>query len=75
MNSKSNESNENIPEIGKTVEESNATQKRSLSDANDVGKLSSKSMMFRADMVDLKNFDNHTQTFQLSYALFSSIWS
>ncbi|XP_057517533.1 serine/threonine-protein kinase STY13 [Amaranthus tricolor] len=59
MNSKSNESNENIPEIGKTVEESNATQKRSLSDANDVGKLSSKSMMFRADMVDLKNFDIH----------------
>ncbi|KMT10211.1 hypothetical protein BVRB_5g119720 [Beta vulgaris subsp. vulgaris] len=46
-----------VKESEKPVEESTSNRKSSLSNVTDVGNLSDKNMMFRADMIDFKSWD------------------
>lgn len=60
MDSKSNEGDGSVSvvkESEKPVEESTSNRKSSLSNVTDVGNLSAKNMMFRADMIDFKSWD------------------
>uniref|UniRef100_A0A803LFN4 Protein kinase domain-containing protein n=1 Tax=Chenopodium quinoa TaxID=63459 RepID=A0A803LFN4_CHEQI len=66
MESKSNEGDESVIPVAenssdKPAEQAKGDQKRSLSNLTDSGNLSTKNMMFRADMIDFKNWDIHLE--------------
>lgn len=73
MESKSNEGGEGsvavVENSGKSAGETNGNQNRSLLNGTEVGNLSAKNMMFRADKIDFKSWD-----IQLEKHL-SRVWS